>query len=155
MSIKNLRPRRDSQYKQGYYDVANSEKYIGNPPCIYRSGLELKAFNMLENSDRVVKWCSEPCGGPIDIDIKYMINGKSKRYYIDVWFMPKSGVPTIVEIKPYDQVQKPKDPSNKWAMETYVTNMKKWEAAHAYAVKNNINFMIMTDRFFKLGRKIL
>ncbi len=154
MSIKSIKPRRDSKYKQGYYDIGGSKKYVGRPPCIYRSGLELQAFNMMENSESIVKWCSEPCGDPIDIKIKYHLNGKEKRYYIDAWFMAKDGTATIVEIKPYDQVRAPSDPNNRWAKEEYVKNMKKWEAAHAYAVRHKLNFMIMTERFFKQGRRI-
>jgi hypothetical protein len=56
--------KRDKRYHQGYYNCMYPEKYIGNSPIIYRSGLELKFMRWCDKTDTILKWSSESI--PID-----------------------------------------------------------------------------------------
>ena len=65
MSIKNVRPTKNSGFNQGYYNPLYPKKYAGNPPIIYRSSWELKFMKMCDNREDIVLWASEP------VEIKY------------------------------------------------------------------------------------
>ena len=84
MSIKNVRPTKNSGFNQGYYNPVYPEKYAGNPPIIYRSSWELKFMKMCDNREDIVLWSSEP------VEIKYWRSRDKKEhsyfpyYYIKV-----------------------------------------------------------------------
>ena len=65
MSIKNVKPTKNSGFNQGYFNPVYPEKYAGKPPIIYRSSWELKFMKMCDNREDIVKWSSEP------VEIKY------------------------------------------------------------------------------------
>jgi len=63
----------------------------------------------------------------------------------------------IIEIKPENQVNKPKQPQRitiqfKKKMITWCINQAKWESAHNFARKNNMEFKIITEKFLKNSR---
>ncbi|WIC41409.1 hypothetical protein MA9V1_145 [Chryseobacterium phage MA9V-1] len=149
-NIKNLKPRKGGHFKQGYFDA--SDKYVGARPVIYRSGLELKVFNLFERSPGIKHWSSEPDF----IVIKYMYGGKLRQYNVDVYAEYHNGVKEIIEIKPYAQTQQPeahryfgKEARYAKDVETYQRNIAKWEAAWKYANENNMRFKIITDMALK------
>lgn len=147
MDIKKLKPNPNSHYKQGYFDVSNSTKYIGMLPVIYRSGLELKCFGMFERANSIVKWSSEPHF----IKISYTYNNKSHQYHIDAYIEFDNGKRQIVEIKPHYQTIQPILSQYKSqnafikAIDTYKRNIAKWEAAWKFAKTNGMEFKILTD----------
>ena len=147
MSIKQLKPSRNSRFKQGYYDVSNSAKYCGTTECIYRSGLEKKFFDFFENNERIEKWESEP----ENCSVKYFYKGKLRTYWIDASFFA-NGKTFIAEIKPFAQTKPPKDSrnpiTNKRALDTYEQNIAKWEAATKWAETQGYTFIILTEKFF-------
>ena len=51
---------RSKKFKQGVYIPKNKEKFFGKDGyAIYRSGLELNYFRILDNNPNVLKWGSE------------------------------------------------------------------------------------------------
>lgn len=155
MSFKNI--------KQGFYKIKNPEKFIkpidehmksfneSTYSIQYKSSLELKAFKYADLNSNVQKFSIEP------FPIYYISpkDNKQHRYYIDLFLELKSGDKILVEIKPESQIKPPKAPkvqTNKaikryqMALLTYAINIVKWEAAKEFALKNNMQFTILTDR---------
>lgn len=101
---------------------------------------------------KVLKWNSE------DIKIPYInpFDGKIHQYYVDVIFQyvnTKNEVKTtIAEIKPSDQCEPPKRPlkrvssSYKRKVKTFIINKSKWEAAQEFAERNQMTFLIITEK---------
>ena len=58
------------------------------------------------------------------------------------------GVRCIVEVKPYNQTVKPDATDSGWLKENWVKNTDKWLAAKEFANKNNMKFIIVTEKFF-------
>ena len=146
-NIKNLKPNPRSKFRQGYFDVSNSTKYVGATPVIYRSSLEVKCFSVFERAESVVAWSSEPDF----IDIRYTYNNKVCKYNVDCYVEFANSTKQIIEIKPEYQVYEPSPAKFKdrakyaQAVETYHRNMAKWKAAHAWAIANGMTFKILTD----------
>lgn len=145
-----------SKYKQGYYQLKNPEKYIGNKDeIIYRSSWERRFFQYCDMNPNVVQWNSEE----IVIPYYYPVDQKMHRYFIDLAMAVKQkdgSVKTyLVEIKPYKEVIKPKEPKRKTrkaidnymkALLTWEKNKAKWTAAKDFAKKNNSEFVILTEK---------
>lgn len=147
MNIKNLKPNPRSRFRQGYFDVSNSTKYVGATPVIYRSSLEVKCFSVFERSASVVAWSSEPDF----VNINYTYNNKVYKYNVDCYVEFANGAKQIIEIKPESQVYEPSPTKFRdkaryhQAVELYHRNMAKWKAAHAWAIANGMTFKILTD----------
>lgn len=144
-NIKNFKPRRKTQtqrYIQGYYDIHNPRKYIGERPIIYRSSWELQYMMWLENNANIVSWSSE------NVRITYYDkSGKQRNYFPDFSQQMKNGELWIIEIKPKKDIPRNamdlKDP-------TKAQNFLKWEAAKKYCSNTpNMKFAIITEDFFK------
>lgn len=131
---------------QGVYTPNHPEKYIGNvKEIIYRSSWELSFNKFLDNNPNVLNWNSEE----IAIPYKHPIKGKMARYYPDYWikYKNKDGVvkTEIIEVKPKNQVNKPKRGSKHDKMR-WIVNMEKWKAAKMFCDRNNIEFRILTEQ---------
>lgn len=145
--IKHLKPRKNSKYHQGMYDPNQLSKYYNsckNEPVIYRSGLEQKFIRFCENSTSIAKWASEP----IKIPYFNRLNKKQQNYYPDYIIENLDGKKTIIEVKPYDQTVKPKDIDSNWLKRAWITNVDKWAAAKKFAEDHNMQFTIITEKFF-------
>jgi len=160
MSIKNLKPTKNSKFKQGYFNPKNPEKYAGPLPIIYRSSWEYKFMIWCDINDKVVLWSSEP------VSIKYWSRqgNKQRTYYPDFYFrilkQDGSNEEFLVEIKPKAQIQKPKPPtkmtkkaieSYRFLAEQYVKNMDKYNAAKQFAEELNWKFIVLTEDTIKNG----
>lgn len=154
MSIKNVKPTKNSGFNQGYFKPQFPEKYIGPAPIIYRSSWERKFMVWCDVNDKVVHWVSEP------LDIKYWSrkDNKAHLYYPDFYFKQLQQDATykeyLVEIKPKAQIQKPNPPkenskkaleSYKFLAEQYVKNMDKYNAAKNYCEGRGWNFIVLTE----------
>ena len=154
MSIKSIKPTRNSAFKQGYYKPKNPNKYAGNGDIIFRSSWEHKFMIWCDNHDKVAIWASEP------IEIKYISrqDNRPHRYYPDFYFKAEQLDGTfkeyLVEIKPKAQIQKPVMPkktsrkalkSYKFLAESYIKNMDKYRAAKEYCQGRNWNFIVLTE----------
>ncbi len=158
LNIKNLVPRKDAQYRQGYYQLINSSKYIGDPSkIIFRSSWEKRFATYCDVNERVVAWSSEP----FQIPYLHPVEGVTKPYNIDFYVKIKSGnneiKEFIVEVKPSKQLKPPVQPSGRITekrmsdytlqMTTYLTNLAKFHAAREYAKTRGWEFVIVTETF--------
>jgi hypothetical protein len=122
------------KYHQGIYKPKNPKKYKGDSgKIIFRSSWERVVFCYLDAHDACLEWSSEetiiPYRSPVDNQIH--------RYFVDIkaTFKLNDGKlkTYLIEIKPYDQTQPPKETRNKRVMmesiATYAVNQSKWEAA--------------------------
>ena len=81
--IKELKPKRDSQFKQGYYIPSYPQKYETNTKqIIYRSSWEYKLCKWLDLTPEVIEWASEPGA----IKYFYTLDKKIHTYYPDFYF---------------------------------------------------------------------
>ena len=159
MSIKNLNPRGNSGFVQGYYEPQNPDKYIGPTPIIYRSSWERKFCIMCDNKESVLKWSSEP----VVIKYRWSKDGKEHKYYPD-FYMKTIGendeppVEWLVEIKPEAQIKKPLPPktkskkalnSYKFLAEAYIKNRDKYAYATAWCENRGWRFIVLTEKTLK------
>ena len=152
-NIKNLKPNKNSGYKQGYYTPVNPDKYLNGDPIIYRSSWERKFCHWCDHNEEVIGWVSEP------LSIKYFntLDNKFHNYFPDFYIkMEREGVVEeyLVEIKPKAQLQKPKIPKKrtlksmanfKRGYETYVKNLCKTKALQEMAKSRNYKVMLLTE----------
>lgn len=142
MDIKQLKPKKSSRYKQGYIDPRSCKKLISDvkyDKIIYRSSYELKFITWLESSKKVKQWASE-C-----FYIPYIfIDGTTHKYYPDYFIEMEDGSKMVVEIKPYNQTQKPLN-ENCWAAKEYTKNKCKWNAAIEFCKNKGYQFKILTE----------
>ena len=86
--IKNLKPKRDSKFLEGYFRPKFPEKYVGNTSqIIFRSSYEKMMFIILDLDPKVIKWNSEG----IRVKYYYPVDKKWHSYYPDVYFEKKDG----------------------------------------------------------------
>lgn len=143
MNIKQLKPSKSSRYNQGYVDPTTCKKLfeqVSNQRIIYRSSYELKFITWLENSNKVKQWGSE-C-----FYIPYLYkDGTTHKYYPDYFVEMVDGTKLVVEIKPYNQTQKPIN-ANCWAAKEYMKNMCKWKAAIEFCKNKGYIFKVLTEK---------
>lgn len=158
MSIKNVKPTKNSGFIQGYYNPVNPEKYLGKTPIIYRSSWERKFMILCDNRDDVIHWSSEP----VKIQYWSTLDSKQKNYYPDFYMKVKKGEGIfeefLIEIKPSDQITKPKPPtknskkalkSYKFLAEQYVINRDKYKYAKQWAEERGWRFVVLTEKSLK------
>lgn len=150
--IKNLKPKKSGHFKQGYYPIKESKKYVGKDRVIYRSNLERLFCDYCERSTHIKSWDSE-C-----LEIIYMNEGKEHRYYPDFLVKTIDDLVIVIEVKPLAQTKKPvpivskskkKMDNYRKALETYTINMLKFQAALKYCADRGWVFRIITEDFFK------
>lgn len=143
MNIKQLKPQKNSRYKQGYIDPRSCKKLlpgVAHEKIIYRSSYELKFILWLESNSKIKQWASE-C-----ICIPYMfVDGTTHRYYPDYFVEFVDGTKMVIEIKPYNQTKKPIN-ENCWAAKEYTKNKCKWVAAIEFCKKKGYAFKILTEK---------
>lgn len=145
-NIKELKPRKNGRYKQGYINPKGCKKLFesqSNNPIIFRSSYERKFIKWLESSPQVVHWGSE-C-----VSIPYMspLDGKWHTYYPDYIMELDDGMVVLVEIKPRNETVQPPswEPRDSYRWTTYVKNMAKWDAAMKFCKQHNMKFKIFTE----------
>jgi len=157
MSIKNVRPTKNSGFNQGYYNPVYPEKYAGNSPIIYRSSWELKFMKMCDNREDIVLWSSEP------VEIKYWssIDKKEHSYFPDFYIKVKKETgfeESLIEIKPESHIKKPELPTKnskqalknyKFLAEQYVKNRDKYKYAQEWSKSRGFRFVVMTEKSLK------
>lgn len=139
------------KYIQGYFKPKNPEKYVGDVNNIfYRSSWELKFLNWCDTNPSVLKYANE------ELIIPYLspVDNRPHRYFVDFVILVKNRNGDLkkyaVEIKPEHQTEPPKQTrkTKKYLTElaTYAVNTAKWKSADAYCKKNNMEFMILTEK---------
>lgn len=154
-------------YKTGEYVLKNPQKYKGTKTPYFKSSYEERMFFWCDTNTKVLEWAYEPF--PIqyifetqndapDVD-KSLVDGKSHKYYPDVVAKIKENDDTIttyiLEIKPYNQLIRPTEPKkrtkkavNKYltALQEFLKNQIKWQAARKLAKQKNMEFVVLTER---------
>lgn len=141
---------RNKKFKQGIYKPKNPDKFWGKDGyAIYRSGLELNYFRILDANPNVLKWGSE------EVVVPYIFEGKQHNYFIDIFVIFKSGEEIkkfIIELKPYKQTIQPvwskrrKEKNYLYECREWAKNQAKWKSAEAYAKAKGCEFHILTEK---------
>lgn len=143
---------KNKKFKQGYFYPKNKEKLYGSDRAIYRSGLELKYFQLLDKNENVIQWGAE------NITVPYFFQDKWHTYYIDLFVIIKEKEKIkkyLIEIKPFKQTQTPiyskrRKQSNyiKECIE-FEKNKAKWKYASDYAKTKDFEFHILSDKILQ------
>jgi len=141
-----------SEFKQGIFSPINKSKCLNKGQVVYRSSLELRLMQKLDNNPLVLEWSSETHVVPY---IKPGPVPKPARYFVDFYFNIQLGEQQrkfLVEVKPHRQSLPPTLHGNK-KMSTilyeniqYAINKSKWEAAEKYAKGKNMTFIVITEK---------
>jgi hypothetical protein len=136
----------------------NPKKYLGDyKNILMRSSWELNYAKKLDNDPRVKFWNSEEICIPYIITTevngkRQLLDKKPHRYYPDFYVETIKGEKFLIEIKPYSQTHKPRNSAKKTQRTllnehlTYAKNESKWLAAEEFAKRNNMKFIILTER---------
>ncbi len=141
--IKNLKPSKSSRYTQGYIDPRSCKKLfpdISRDIIIYRSSYEKTFIYWLEGNSNVKYWGSE-C---FSVPYLSLLDNKIHNYYPDYFIEFVNGKKMVVEVKPYNQTQKPVN-ENCWLYKEYVKNMSKWRAMQEFCTSRGYSFKIITE----------
>jgi len=137
--------------------MAYKGRWAGDPnKIIFRSLWERAAFKWCDDNSKIKFWNSEETVIPY----RNAVDGKIRRYYMDLKITWTDGTTTLVEIKPEKQTKPPKKPqrqSRRYLKEvrSYAMNMSKWEAAKQYAESRGWKFEVWTEKHLQsLGMKI-
>jgi hypothetical protein len=142
-----------ANFRQGFYEVKNANKYVGKGKPRYRSGWEFSFMMFCDNNDNVIQWASEP----VSIPYRHPLTGKMTTYvpdFIVTYRGPNDTVRAeLVEIKPKRQsIVESKMKSNERAV--IAVNYAKWDSATKWARQNGLTFRVITeDQIFHQGSK--
>lgn len=142
--------KKDARFHQGIYRPKYQDKFIGKE-CVFRSGLELKFFRFCDSNPNVVLWGSE------NVIIPYFSKSENKwrKYYVDNFVKIKEGdivKSYLVEVKPHKQTTAPTVTKKKkkanllYEQMQWNINVCKWDAAKEFCKKNNMDFLIITEK---------
>lgn len=133
-----------SKWAQSFYQVKNTEKYVGNKKPYYRSSWEFTFMCFCDNNPAIVQWASEA----VQIPYRNPVTNKQTIYVPDfliVYIDAKQKLHTeLIEIKPSKEVTME---SAKSLRDKYVVaiNLAKWEAAKNWCKANNVVFRVVTE----------
>ena len=129
---------------KGPFTPQYPEKYTGDYPIIYRSSWELEFMRYCDVHPGVMEWASEP----IKIPYQNPLNGKQTVYIPDflVTYMNAGGTPStkLIEIKPMHEAME-SHARNAQDVAIRTKNESKWGAAHQWAGRRGIDFIILTE----------
>lgn len=161
MSIKSQKPKKNSQYKQGYFKPRYPEKYIGKGDLIYRSSWEEKFCIYCDTNPNITAWAIEP--ERYTIPYISVIDQKEHSYHPDFYVKLKDDSDQgfrelLVEIKPTKDLRRPEKPTRlsekalktyKYGSKTYLINMCKFKYAKKYAEAKGMQFLFVTEKWFR------
>lgn len=164
LKIKDLTPRKDSSFRQGYFHPTVPTKYYGDPTkIICRSGWERKFCQYCDTQESVVLWGSEPVEIPYVHPFTVDKNGRPaiKPYNVDFYMKVRTGEDTfkeyLVEVKPAKKLKAPKRPTGTITtkklegynvqVKEYFTNLAKFKAAEDFAEARGWKFVVITEQF--------
>ena len=159
-----------SKYNQGFYNVQNKLKYIGDPTkVIYRSNWEKYFMVFLDGEPTVLKWGCEVITIPYQDE-----HGHFHRYYPDFYVEMKNKKDpdilerVVIEIKPQSEWQPdfvnehgviiPAEQylkkfsttaleSYEYRLKTFQKNLQKWTKAQHWCEANGLKYKVMTEKY--------
>lgn len=142
-----------ANFRQGFYQVKNPQKYVGRGRPKYRSGWEMTFMMFLDNNDHVLQWASE------GVSIPYLnpITGKQSMYVPDFLVTYRNKDNTVraelIEIKPKKQSMLEERQSQRDRAQVAI-NYAKWDQAVKWCRRNGLTFRVITeDQIFYQGNK--
>lgn len=158
VNIKNIKP--NGNFKSGKFVPKNPDKYIGDiHDIIYRSSWEGRFCQYCDQNPNILKWSSEA----VQIEYWNPIDKKTHiyhpDYYIKVNKADGSTEDWILEIKPSAQYKLEKKPTisgnltekkvraYNQAMEIWIVNRAKFDAATRFAKNNGYRFGAVDENF--------
>jgi len=142
-----------AKWAQGFYDIRNPAKYVGNRRPRYRSGWEHSFMRFCDTNDNILQWASEA----ISIPYRHPLTGKQTIYVPDFLITYKTRDNTmkaeLIEIKPRGQsVISENSKSRDRAV--VAINYAKWDAAQKWCQRQGLTFRVITeDDMFHNGKK--
>jgi hypothetical protein len=142
-----------SKWAQGFYNIKNPQKYVGNGAPRYRSGWEFAFMNFCDNNDHILNWASES----IKIPYYNPLLQKNTIYVPDFFITYRTKDNTVraelIEIKPKKQsvIESKQSARDRAAV---AVNYAKWDAATKWAKKQGVVFRVINeDQIFHKGSK--
>lgn len=142
-----------NNFRQGFYQVKNPQKYVGKGRPKYRSGWEMTFMLFLDNNDHILQWASES----VSIPYRNPLTGKMSMYVPDFLVTYRNRDNTmraeLIEIKPKKQSLIEEKQSQRDRAQVAI-NYAKWDAATKWARQNGLTFRVITeDQIFHQGSK--
>lgn len=148
-----------NKYKQGIYNLENTEKYIGILPIKFFSSWEFAFCRYCDINDNIVKWSSE------SLEIPYQTTNnmgqvETHRYYPDFYVEmtnitnPEKYDRLVIEIKPKHETEPPVEPKSttiktlenyQYSLKTFKTNLHKWAFTKQWCDRHHLTFLIVTE----------
>lgn len=141
------------KFAQGFYEMVNPQKYVGNKKPYYRSSWENRIMIMFDSNEHILQWASEP----ISIPYRHPITGKGTVYVPDFLITYRNRESTVNaelwEVKPFKQCALT-EKMNPRERATVAVNHAKWQMANKFCQQNGLIFRIITEEdIFYQGRK--
>lgn len=131
-------------FRQGFYQVKNPQKYVGVGRPKYRSGWEMTFMMFLDNNDHVLQWASEG----VSIPYRNPITGKQSMYVPDFIVTYRGRDNTMraemIEIKPKKQSIIEERQSQRDRAQVAI-NYAKWEQAVKWCKRNGLTFRVINE----------
>jgi hypothetical protein len=132
---------------KGKFIPRNPMKYLGDlKSIVYRSSYELKFMNWCDLNESVKGWASEE----VAIPYRNPLDNKVHRYMVD-FYIEVDKKKYLIEVKPERFTKPPetqKRKTKRYIQEVaqYGVNEAKWKSAKEFCKKQNMEFMIITEK---------
>lgn len=141
-----------AKWAQGFYKVANPDKYVGKGQPRFRSGWEHAFMRFCDSNDSILQWASES----INIPYRHPLTGKQTIYVPDFLVVYRTKNNTVraevIEIKPSGQSAITENQNGK-ERAIVAINYAKWAAAQAWCQRQGLTFRVITEKeMFHNGR---
>ena len=133
---------------KGRFIPRNPLKYLGDPSnMVYRSSYELKFMNWCDLNESIKGWVSEE----VYIPYRNPLDNKVRKYLVDFYIEVDNKKRYLVEVKPERFTKPPatqKRKTKRYLEEVaqYGVNEAKWKSARDFCKKQNMEFMIITEK---------
>jgi hypothetical protein len=133
------------KYANGFYQIINSDKYVGKKVPQFRSSWEHSFMRFCDENPAILQWASEA----INIPYKNPFTNRNTIYVPDfmIMYVNKNGEKNaeLIEIKPSTQTTLEAAGRSVRDQAAAVLNMHKWQAAQAWCSQNGLRFRVLTE----------
>lgn len=133
-----------NNFRQGFYQIKNPQKYVGKGRPKFRSGWEMTFMMFLDNNDHILQWASEG----VSIPYRNPITGKQSMYVPDFIVTYRGRDNTMraemIEIKPKKQSIIEERQSQRDRAQVAI-NYAKWAEAQKWCRRNGLTFRVITE----------
>lgn len=142
-----------AKWAQGFYEIQNPAKYVGNRQPRYRSGWEHSFMRFCDNNEHIIQWASEA----IKIPYRHPLTGKQTIYVPDflITYRTRDNMvrAEVIEIKPRGQSVIAENTKSR-DRAVVAINYAKWDAAQKWCQRQGLSFRVITeDDMFVNGKR--